>query len=145
MGFSVSGATAVVFVGLLVSAGTLYPVVDRFAERRSDAVAARDERALTRQNTAVAVDNATYDPGAGELTVAVTNTGASALAVPAVDLLVDGAYATPSSTTVAGDAGTEVWLPGETLTVRATTADSPNRVKVVTGPGVAATAAVEVS
>jgi flagellar protein FlaF len=143
MGFSVSGATAVVFVGLLVSAATVYPVLDRTAERRADAVDARDERSLTRQNTAVAVANATYDASADSLVVEVENRGAAALDVPAVDLLVDGTYA-DATTAVEGDAGTTVWAPGETLTLTYTSVDAPARVKVVTGPGVAVTATVEV-
>ena len=89
MGFSVSGAVAVVFVGLLVSAATLYPAVDRASERRADAVDARNERALERQNTAISLVNATYNTSQGTLTVTVENTGASTLDVRAVDLLVE--------------------------------------------------------
>jgi flagellar protein FlaF len=144
MGFSVSGATAVLFVGLLVSAATLYPALDRGTERRSDAVAARDERALDRQNTAVETVDVTYDASTDTLTVVVANTGAQTLAVPEVDLLVDGAYATPAGTTVAGDASTDYWAPGQNLTLTRSTATAPDRVKVVTGPGVAVTSGVEV-
>jgi flagellar protein FlaF len=144
MGFSVSGATAVVFVGLLVSAATVYPVLDRTVERRSEAVEAREERSLTRQNTAVAVVNATYDASADELEVRVENTGAATLDVAAVDLLVDGGYAA-ATTAVEGDAATGVWAPGETLTLTHSLAPAPARVKVVTGPGIAVTATVEVS
>ncbi|MFC7177019.1 fla cluster protein FlaF [Halosegnis marinus] len=142
MGFSVSGATAVVFIGLLVSAATLYPAVDRFTERRSDALSANDERALARQNTAVAITN-TDSPTLTDdrLTVEIENTGANTLSVDAVDLLVDGEYVTPDETTVDGDAATDVWAPGETLVVNVDGLDG-NRVKVTTGPGVAATAEV---
>ena len=104
MGFSVSGATAVVFVGLLVSAATLYPVVERSLDRRSDALSAQNERALTQQNTALGSVNATYNATSDVLTVSVENTGARTLAVTEVDLLVDGQYdATGLDTTVDGD------------------------------------------
>lgn len=144
MGFSVSGASAVILVGLLVSAATLYPAVDRGAERRTAAVDAREERSLARQNTAVAVAGATHDPGNDTLTVAVENTGATTLSVPAVDLLVDGTYAAPGTAAVDGDVGTDLWAPGETLTLSVAATTAPDRVKVVTGPGVAVTATVEV-
>jgi flagellar protein FlaF len=144
MGFSVSGAAAVVFVGLLVSAAALYPAVDGYTERRSDAIADREERALDRQNTAVRITNATYD--GNTLTVEAENTGAATLAVGEVDLLVDGEYGTPSAEdiVVAGSSTTEVWAPGERVTVTTTRSAAPDRVKLVTGPGVAVTAQVEV-
>jgi flagellar protein FlaF len=146
MGFSVSGAVAVVLIGLLVSAATLYPAVDRATERRADAVEARDERALERQNTAVSLVDATYNTSQETLTVTVTNTGASTLDVPAVDLLVDGEYAVLSAAnrSVGGDTATEVWSPGENLTLTRGEPSAPERVFVVTGPGVAAAGAVEV-
>ena len=146
MGFSVSGAAAVVFVGLLVSAAALYPAVDGYTERRSDAIADREERALDRQNTALRITNATYDGNTSTLTVEAENTGAATLAVDEVDLLVDGDYATPpaGSVVVAGSSTTAVWAPGERVTLTANVATTPDRVKLVTGPGVAVTARVEV-
>lgn len=144
MGFSVSGATAVVFVGLLVSAATLYPVVDRTTDRRSDALSDRDERALTRQNTALGTVNATYNSSSDVLTVSVENGGPSTLAVTEVDLLVDGQYATGLDSTVDGDSATDVWAPGEELNLTRSDPTAPARVKLVTGPGVAATTTVEV-
>jgi flagellar protein FlaF len=143
MGFSVSGATAVVLVGLLVCAATLYPAADRYAERRADAVEAADERALDRRNTVLGSVTATYDPANDTLSVAVENAGAHTLAVSAVDLLVDGRYASYDAS-VAGAGSTDVWAPGETVTLTRTAEGAPGRVKVVTGPGVAATATVEV-
>ncbi len=144
MGFSVSGATAVVFVGLLVSAATLYPVVERSLDRRSDALSAQNERALTQQNTALGTLNATYNATSDVLTVSVENTGARTLAVTEVDLLVDGQYdATGLDTTVDGDSTTDVWAPGERLTLTRSEPATPAQVKLVTGPGVATTATVE--
>ncbi|GAB7095311.1 hypothetical protein JCM30237_24640 [Halolamina litorea] len=146
MGFSVSGATAVLFVGLLVGAATLYPAVDQYAERTADAANADDERLLTQRNTAIETVNATYNATADELTVAVRNTGASTLSVSKTDLLVDGSYArfSAANTTVSGDPATDIWAPGQTLRVTLSDPAEPSRVKVVSGPGVAVTAPVEV-
>lgn len=147
MGFSISGATAVVFIGLLVSTATLYPAVDRYTERRSDAMTADRERSLTQQNTGIATVNATYNVSTDRLTITVRNTGSSTLAVSKTDLLVDGEYVLLSTvdTTVSDDADTDIWAPGETLTITQTRTSTPNRTKVVTGPGLSVTSTVEVS
>lgn len=147
MGFSVSGAAAVVFVGLLVSATALYPAVDGYMEKRSAAVTDREERALDRQNTAIRIANASYNGSTGELTVEATNTGTTTLDVDEVDLVIDGDYGTPSagSIVVAGSSTTEVWAPGENLTATTNTATAPDQVKFVTGPGVSVRASVEVT
>lgn len=145
MGFSISGAAAVIFVGLLVSAATLYPAVDRYTERRSEAINAKNDRVLAQQNTALEPVNATYNTTTGDLKVTVENTGATTLGVPAVDLLADGEYVPLSgNTSVAGDGATELWASGETLRITVERDGAPDRVKLVTGPGVAATTTVEV-
>jgi flagellar protein FlaF len=147
MGFSVSGATAIVFIGLLISAAALYPAVDSYTERRADALDDREERALAQQNTDIRIVNASYDQGTGVLTLEVENTGASTLTVAELDVLVDGSYAAlePDDTVVASSAATEFWAPGERLTVTFEPSTAPpDRVKLVTGPAVAVTAQVEV-
>lgn len=147
MGFSVSGATAVILVGMLVCAATLYPAVDRYGERRSDAVSDRNDRALTQQNTAVETLNATYNATSDRLNVTVWNTGASVLSVPELDLLVDGTHTSVAANdvTVSGDTTTEVWAPNERLNITVTESTTPEQVTVVTGPGVATTMTVEVT
>ena len=139
MGFSVSGATVVISVGLLVSAATLYPALDRYSERRLEAVDGEHERALDRQNTALGAANATYNASTDRLVVTAENTGTTTLDVDRVDLLVDGRYRTVStaSVTVDGGAGTATWLPGERLRIEITRSTAPSRVKIVAGPGVA--------
>jgi len=140
MGFSVGGASAVVFVGLLVSAATLAPAVERAGERRSEASAARAERALDRANTAVTV-NATYNATTDELAVRARNTGTRTLDIAATDLLADGRYAN-ATPNVAGAAETALWAPGETLWLNDTQTEKPARVVVVTEGGIAASAGV---
>lgn len=146
MGFSVSGATVVVLVGLMVSVGTLYPVLEDDRERYTGAQDAHEGRALDRQNTALAVQNVTYTnaselPGSEDrLDVTVRNTGTTTLSVDETDLLVDGVYTVPNVTSVEGDATRNTWAGGQslTLTVRyPSTTAAPNRVVVVTEHGVA--------
>jgi flagellar protein FlaF len=140
LGFSVSGSAAIVFVGALLAFSTAYTASANGFERVTDARSAVDEQALERQNTAIAVANASYDTGNETLTVTVDNGGATELDVEAVDLLVDNEYRRNFTTrSVAGNASTDLWLPGERLRLELIVRDRPTRVKVVSGPGVAAT------
>jgi len=57
VGFSTSGATAIIFVGVLVAAGIAYPVFHSAQEERRTAIQDRDDRTLSMRNTAIAVDS----------------------------------------------------------------------------------------
>ncbi|MHB9287175.1 flagellin [Halobacteriales archaeon Cl-PHB] len=145
MGFSVSGSAALVFVGLFLAFGMYHSATANSFERVSDAERDRSDALLDARNTALTISNASYDSSANELTVEVNNTGSTQLRVSETDLLVDGAYRTgwASAATVAGDADTDLWLTAEQLSVTLTGISSqPDRVKVVTGSAVSATAEV---
>lgn len=135
MGFSVSGTFALVAIGLLVAFGMFQTATANRLELVTDAVDAADDDRLDRLNTAINVTRATYDGGSNTLTVNVTNNGTTVLAVSETDVLVDNAYADPASTDVNGDTGVDQWLPGESLRVNVTWSSTPDRVRVVSGPG----------
>ncbi len=138
MGFSTSGATMILFLGVLVSAGILVPAAEYAYEDVSDARDGRSERLLDRRNSAVSVSNVTYDSTNETLNVSVNNTGSVTLGVNETDLLVNGTLRTNYGTTVAGTGDRALWLPGETLTFTVSGVSSqPDRVKVVSETGVA--------
>jgi flagellar protein FlaF len=140
LGFSVSGSAAIVFVGLFLAVSTAYTASANGFERVTDARSAVDEAALDQQNTAIDIANATYDAGNDTLVLDVVNEGSTSLTVDAVDVLVDNAYRDDAAVLqVGGDATTDLWLPGERLHLELSAPTSPDRVKVVSGPGVAAT------
>lgn len=155
MGFGVSGATAVVVVGLFISAGLIYDAASTSYERVDEAEDTHDERLLDRRNTELTTTNVSAGVNdTGNLTIQVRNTGSTTLSVSDTDLLVDNVL-TPRtgnvSWSVEGDAGTDNWLPGERLnvTVPRSTLDEmlgvgtpPERVKIVTENGVSDTEAV---
>lgn len=139
MGFSVSASAAIIFAAMFISMGMLYPAVANGAERVGDARADSADVLLDQQNTAIDLVNVSYDSGSETLTVVVDNTGTTDLTLDATDLVVNNSYVTPSSTTVAGDVTTDLWLPGERLTIEADislTADGSNRIVVVTDHGI---------
>lgn len=144
MGFSVSGATAILFLGMIVSVGIAYSGAFNALERVDDAYQEDTDRVLDQKNTAIDLTNVTYgQTGANYLTVEVENTGSTSLSVNDTDLLVDNIYQSSFVTrSVDGDATTDLWLPGETLTLTVTADSRPDRVKVVTEMGVSATEVV---
>ena len=138
MGFSVSGSAAIIFVGIFLAFSSAYTASANGFERVTDARSAVDEEALDQQNTALSVTNATYDAGNDTLTVEAVNEGTTTLEIAAVDLLVDNAYRDNFTVrTVGGDNSTGLWLPGERLHLEVNATTQPNRVKIVSGPGVA--------
>jgi flagellar protein FlaF len=140
LGFSVSGSAAIIFVGLFLAFSTAYTASANGFERVTDARSAVNEAALDQQNTALSITTATYDASNDTLTVEAVNKGSTGLSVEAVDLVVDNRYRRNFTTrTVAGNATTDLWLPGERLHLEVNASTAPTRVKVVTGPGVAAT------
>ncbi|MCT9095207.1 fla cluster protein FlaF [Haloarchaeobius sp. HME9146] len=140
MGLSISGAAAILFVGVLLTVSTAVPVLESANERVTTAVDDRGERELERRNTDMNVTNVTYNASADTLTVNVTNTGSRTLSVNETDLLVDGVYRTDATTRVEGDSGRVLWMPGESLEFELTgITTTPDRVKVVTEYGVAET------
>lgn len=137
MGVSVSVSAAIIFVGLFISIGMVYPSVANGYEHVEEAQSNAADRELATKNTDIALTNATY--AGGTLTVNVSNEGTTALAVDATDVIVDGTYQTSfDRLVVEGDGDTSLWLPGETLTVEMSAPSRPNRVVVVTEGGVEA-------
>jgi flagellar protein FlaF len=125
MGVSVSASTAIIVAGLFFAFTAFYPVAANGFDRVSDAQMGIQERSLERQNTDFAVTNATYD--GTTVTVNATNDGAVGLVASDATLVVGNEYVDVggpnATTTVAGDADTELWLGGETLRITVDEAD----------------------
>lgn len=139
MGFSVSGATAIILLGLFIAFGTMFTVVSNGYGSVIDAEQERSDRLLDQQNTAITVTSASSD--GDTTTVAVENTGSVELTIQDTTVLLDGQYIHPEQATIDGSDETDLWLPGETLVFELS--GTGEQVKIVTETGVAAT--VEVS
>lgn len=143
MGFSVSGSTVVIAIAVLICTGTAVTTLSTSYDRISDARNDRDARELARVNTDLQIVAVQYDAGTDTLTVRANNTGTTTLGVSDTSFLVDDTLLRPDRSTVGGDAATDLWYPGEQLTVRfrnlsqaVSFGTGPSRVKVVTGTGV---------
>jgi flagellar protein FlaF len=140
MGFSVSGSAAVIFVAAFIGFGMFYSSAANATEKVTDAKQEQGDRILEQQNTAIDLIDLTYNGTANSANLTIVNTGATTLSVEETDVLLDNEYQTGYRTAVEGNEGTDVWSPEETLVVNVTsTLSQPNRAKVVTGPGIAAT------
>lgn len=137
MGFSVSGSLAVVTVGALIAFGMVYTAGANGFERVNDAREDRNGGIVERHNAGLELASATYFAGNDTLRVVVNNTGTAGLSVGATDVLADNAYLANGTRTVAGDADTDLWLPGEQLTVEVSLPNRPDAVTVVTESGLA--------
>jgi flagellar protein FlaF len=140
MGFSVSGAAAVIFATMFVTFGMWYTASANSFDRVSEAESAQSDTVLETRNTEIGNVNVTYNNTTDVLTVRVDNIGASQLTVAETDLLVDGQYRTgwADAATVAGT-DTRLWLAGETLTMTVSAPSEPARVKIATANGVSTT------
>lgn len=150
MGFSTSGSLLIVFAGLFLALGSFYTVTANTAERMAGATDEQRERFDDVQRSQVNATAAVWnESGDGNLTIRIDNTGETTLSVDAVDVVVDGEYAGLGGFDRIEVEGveTDVWRPGEQLELEADEGfpSAPERVKVVTGPGVADTVPVEVS
>lgn len=134
-----------------------YPAVTNGIEKVDTANQDTHDDALQKQNTAITITRAEYvvrGPNAF-LAIEVENRGTTELSVNDTDILVDDGYFTHaeisdssgSSENVEGDDTTDLWLPGETYNIELGqslidqvlngTSVNPERVKIVSGPGVA--------
>jgi flagellar protein FlaF len=146
MGFGTSGSLLLIFAGLFLAMSGLYTVTANTAENVADARTEQSRHHHAIQTTTVEIVDASWDQSASNLTIRANNTGETTLSVAEADVLVDGRYVPVEAfdrREVDGEP-TDVWRPGEQLVLEENDAltAAPGRVKLVTGPGVAAIAEV---
>jgi flagellar protein FlaF len=142
MGVSVTTSLAVILVGGFLAFGVFYSATANSFERVQEANEGHNDRFDRVQETAITVTAAeVIDTTPCTVRVNVTNDGETGLALGDTDVLVDGVYQTDwqDDTRVDGDRTTGDWFPTERLSLNASVDGTPERVKVVTGSGVAAT------
>lgn len=137
MGFSVSGSTAVIFLGLVVSFGIALSAAQTTTSEITQSWNDGASDMLDQKNTEIEIADASFNSTSSNVTVNVTNTGTTTLDPDKVDLLIDGELKTERDADVVDAGQTGVWLPGEKLVLFADrTGGEPDAVIVVTGNGV---------
>ncbi|MFC7073715.1 fla cluster protein FlaF [Halovenus rubra] len=144
MGFSVSGSAAIIFLSLFIAFGMLYTTADNSFNSVFDAQDDQTDGALEMKNTNITVGSTDYSDPSDELTITANNTGATALSLNATSLLVDNSLAQgwEANASVDSNEKTDLWLPGETVTITVSKTSQPARVSLTTASGVSATAEV---
>lgn len=150
MGFSVSGAVALLLVAFLISFGAFYTASTGAFSEIQDAQVDQVDRNVEAINTDVEIGSARYnESGENGLVIVANNTGATTIDINDSTLLVDGSYVGhwQADAEIDGISDRSLWIPQATLeiTIERDEDDSdPERVKLVTSNGIAATATVEV-
>ncbi len=149
MGFGTSGSALVIFAALFIAMSTLYTATANTVEEVDEARQDTDEYQRTVQNTNIEVVEATWNTTSSNLTIAVNNTGETTLSVGRVDVVAEDDYLASSDfeRSEVDGRSTDTWRPGEQLVLEdedslAGITQAPDRVKVVTGPGIADTVSV---
>jgi len=149
MGFGTSGSALVIFAALFIAMSTLYTATANTVEEVDEARQDTGEYHRTVQNTNIEVVEATWNTTSSNLTIAVNNTGETTLSVEKVDVVAEDDYLASSDferSEVEGQS-TNTWRSGEQLVLEDEDSltgitQAPDRVKVVTDPGIADTVSV---
>lgn len=150
MGFSVSGATALLLVAFLISFGAFYTAATGTFDQIQDAQVDQVDQNIEAINTNIDIGSATYnESGNNELVIVANNTGASSVSLSDTDLLIDGEYTMDWQPTarIDGDADRGLWVPQSQLEITVdfdAEGDDPEQVRLVTIHGIAATESVMV-
>jgi flagellar protein FlaF len=145
MSFSVNGSYLIIGLAIFTAFATMFPAVSNTTGDVTNGFQKQFERSENIADTGISIVGSGYDFASGTLSLRIKNTGKTSLSIKNTDLLVDGVYVINESrsTTLSGDRGTDLWTPGETLTITVDTR-TPDRAKVVTEHGVAAFAEIDV-
>ena len=144
MGFSVSGATALLFIAFLISFGAFYTASTGAVDQVQEAQVDQTERNIETLNTEIEIDGdgSSYNTTSNDLAIVANNTGASSLQVADLSLLVNGEYIdfdAEADATLSDPAGDTLWIPQQRLTITISGEfETPVSIKLVTEYGIAA-------
>lgn len=143
MGLEVSVSYAIIALVVLIAFGTFWGAVSNTADQVTEALEDEESQSHTILRTDFTITSVDYR--GNTLSVDINNTGETELSVSDTDLLVDGKYIleTNRTSTVSGSNSANLWVPRETLEF-SVDLPAPDRVKVVTKHGIAATSPVAV-
>ncbi|MCX2818426.1 fla cluster protein FlaF [Haladaptatus sp. F3-133] len=136
MGFSVSGSTAVIFLGIVISVGIVLSAAQTTGSELSNSWNQRTSDMLGQKNTYINVTDAKYNKTLSKVTVNATNMGSTTLSIDKLNLLVDGNLKPDRGVQVVGARKSSLWLPGEKISFTGNSTGMVESVEVVTGNGV---------
>ena len=135
MGVSVSAASAIIFISVLISLSILWDAYDNKDDMVDEARKKQIQRFRDVLDTRVSFVNITYDSVSDEVWINALNNGSGAFELDYVDIYVDGNH----SGNVSFDLGNsrDIWFPLDTVNL--TAGDimyAPGRIKLACPNGV---------
>lgn len=117
MGFSTSGAAAIVFLVALVSFGSLLAVGMNLVEDITDSHTQQINEVNDLHNEDIEITDLKRgeDEEEGDLVVTVANTGAISMRLSDLSFVIDGDLAHPEATKVDGNRETDILLPDDSV------------------------------
>ncbi len=144
MGYSTAAATSIIIVGLILSMASLYSSTNQSLERVSKAMQDRTERSQEDIHGQIEINNVDYNSSRTNLTINATNKGDTVFKVKnnnkTINVLLDGVLysevgGTISNYSIDGESS-DLWRPETTLIISMDLDSRPNRVKLVSKPGI---------
>jgi archaellum component FlaF (FlaF/FlaG flagellin family) len=134
MGFSVSVASAILFIAASVVFSVLFGSIISFQNTIDDAKRVEMQQLQELKGTEIAISGVDVN----NHTITVLNTGSIMLDPRAIDLLINGSMINISTFEVMNHAGSNIWLPGESVRLVTTSDLLDARIKVITENGIGA-------
>lgn len=123
--------TLILFLGIVIALGVLFPAFSSFAETVSESIDTQVDTNREIQNTRIDI-NATKENN--DLVIDINNTGTEAIFLEDVTILLDGKVRQPDIATIDGS-DKDIFYSGERLLVEFED-ESANRVKVIVQKGI---------
>lgn len=123
--------TLIIFIGIVLSIGLLFPAVSSFTESVSDSIDSQIDTNREIKNTQIGI-NATSE--SNDIIIDVNNTGTTSIFIEDVTVLLDGEVSEPDSFNIDGS-NRDILYSGETLVLEYNSRTA-TRVKVIVQKGV---------
>lgn len=144
MGYSTAAATSIIIVGLILSMASLYSSTNQSLERVSKAMQDRTERSQEDIHGQIEINNVDYNSSRTNLTINATNKGNTVFKVKnnnkTINVLLDGVLYSEVGGTIEtyliDGVSSDLWRPETTLIISMDLGSRPNRVKLVSKPGI---------
>lgn len=123
--------TLIIFIGIVLAIGLLFPAVSSFTESVSDSIDSQIDTNREIKNTQIGI-NATSE--SNDIIIDVNNTGTTSIFIEDVTVLLDGEVSEPDSFNIDGS-NRDILYSGETLVLEYNSRTA-TRVKVIVQKGV---------
>lgn len=123
--------TLIIFIGIVLAIGLLFPAVSSFTESVSDSINSQIDTNREIKNTQIGI-NATSE--SNDIIIDVSNTGTTSIFIEDVTVLLDGEVSEPDSFNIDGS-NRDILYSGETLELEFNSRTA-TRAKVIVQKGV---------